>query len=153
MKTTHDKIISDLKHLLAICNDGKEGYKKAVEELDSDELKTLMTMYSIQRAEFEMQLEKAIHQLGEDADNDKGGPVGMLHRVWMDIKTAFTKNDDLAILKACETGEEAAIKAYDEVLQNPDLSPETVTVVASQRTGIYDCLGNIRNLKEQYARG
>lgn len=147
----NEKSIENLKHLLSICNDGKEGYKTAAEDADSAELKTLFSMYSIQRAEYEMQLKKAIHQLGGDPDNDTGGPVGALHRVWMDIKTAFTKNDDKAILNACLTGEESALEAYDKELQDPGISPEIIEILAVQRNGVADCLKNIEALKSQYA--
>lgn len=138
-------------HLLAICNDGKEGYKTAAEDVDSSELKTLFSMYSIQRAEFEMQLKKAIHQFGGNPDNETGGPLGTLHRVWMDIKTAFTKNDNEAILEACATGEKSALEAYDKVLTDIGLEAETVTVLNGQRIGVADCLKNIQLLKDQYA--
>ncbi|MGV3703739.1 MAG: ferritin-like domain-containing protein [Arcticibacter sp.] len=147
----NEKSIGNLKHLLSICNDGKEGYKTAAEDADSAELKTLFSMYSIQRAEYEMQLKKAIHQLGGDPDNDTGGPVGALHRVWMDIKTAFTKNDDKAILNACVTGEESALEAYDKELQDPGISPEIIEILSVQRNGVADCLKNIEALKTQYA--
>ena len=142
----NEKSIGNLMHLLSICNDGKEGYKTAAEDADSAELKTLFSMYSIQRAEYEMQLKKAIHQLGGDPDNDTGGPVGALHRVWMDIKTAFTKNDDKAILNACVTGEESALEAYDKELQDPGISPEIIEILAVQRNGVADCLKNIEAL-------
>ena len=152
MDNINEKSIDGLMHVLSICNDGKEGYKTAAEDVDSSELKTLFSMYSIQRAEFEMQLKTAIHQLGGNPDNETGGPVGTLHRVWMDIKTAFTKNDDQAILDACLTGEKSALEAYDKVLNDLNLDAEIVTVIAGQRTGIADCLKNIQILKEQYAK-
>lgn len=151
MENQNEKSIGNLKHLLSLCNDGKEGYKTAAEDADSSELKTLFSMYSIQRAEYEMQLKKAIHQLGGDPDNDAGGPVGALHRVWMDIKTAFTKNDDKAILSACLTGEHSALESYDKELQDPGISPEIIEILAEQRTGISNCIKNIEALKTQYS--
>ncbi|WP_069659072.1 ferritin-like domain-containing protein [Arcticibacter eurypsychrophilus] len=151
MGNFNEKSIDNLMHLLSICNDGKQGYKTAAEDVDSTELKTLFSMYSIQRAEFEMQLKKAIHQLGGNPDNETGGSIGTLHRVWMDIKTTFTKNDDAAILEACVTGEKSALEAYDKGLTDLGLDAEIATALADQRTGIADCLKNIQILKDQYA--
>ena len=151
MENRNEKSIENLKHLLSLCNDGKEGYKTAAEDADSPELKTLFSMYSIQRAEYEMQLKKAIHQLGGDPDNETGGPVGALHRVWMDIKTAFTKNDDKAILSACLTGEQSALESYDKELQDPGITPEIIEILGEQRNGISDCIKNIESLKTQYS--
>ena len=47
---TNNEIISDLKGLVNIVNDGKEGYESASEATDSIELKGLFLKYSAQRA-------------------------------------------------------------------------------------------------------
>jgi len=145
------KIVDNLSHLLSIINDGKEGYKNAAENADSAELKALFTTYSIQRAEFEMQLKSLIRQFGGDADNQHGGPLGALHRTWIDIKTALTPNDNSAVLGAAITGENAAIKAYDEVLNDENLTFELRQELIAQREDIHECLRNIQNLEKQYA--
>ena len=149
--TRNEDLIDGLKHLLHIANDGKEGYKTAADDADSAELKALFTTYSIQRSEFEMELKSLIRQLGADSDNESGGTLGAIHRVWMDIKTAFTSNDNNAILQACITGETAAVEAYDKVLANTALTPEMHTVLAENRADIEECLSNIKQLNEQYA--
>ena len=146
-----NEITNQLTLLLGICNDGKEGYKNAASNADSAELKALFTTYSIQRSEFAMDLKTCIRQSGGDPDNEKGGPLGALHRTWMDIKTAFTSNDDKAILDACITGEKAAVESYDKALERTDLSPNTRQMLISQRADISESLRNIENLEHQYA--
>jgi len=145
------KIISNLTHLLAIVNDGKDGYKNAAENADSAELKALFTTYSIQRAEFEMQLKSLIRQFGGDADNQHGGPLGALHRTWIEIKTALTPNDNSAVLGAAVTGETAAVKAYDDVLNDGSLTYDLRHELLAQREDINECLRNVQNLEKQYA--
>ena len=144
------KIIEDLTHLLAIANDGKEGYKNAAENADAAELKALFTTYSIQRADFEMELKSIIRQHGGDADNEKGGPLGTLHRTWIDIKTAFTTNDNHAVIDAVITGEKAAVEAYDEVLSNENIGYDLRQILITQREDINECLKNVQNLEERY---
>jgi uncharacterized protein (TIGR02284 family) len=151
MENINDDLIDGLKHLLHIANDGKEGYKTAAEDADSAELKALFTTYSIQRSEFEMELKSCLQQLGASSDNESGGPLGAIHRVWMDVKTALTGNDNHAILDACITGEKAAIEAYDKVLSNTTLSQEMRETLNSQRSDISECLRNVQNLEQQYA--
>ncbi|MGV3508181.1 MAG: ferritin-like domain-containing protein [Sphingobacteriaceae bacterium] len=151
METRNDELIDELKHLLHIANDGKEGYKTAAEDADSAELKALFTTYSIQRSEFEMELKSCLQQLGTASDNESGGPLGALHRVWMDVKTALTSNDNHAILDACITGEKAAIEAYDKVLADTSLSPEMREILTSQRADISESLRNVQNLEQQYS--
>lgn len=151
METRNEDLIDGLKHLLHIANDGKEGYKTAADDADSAELKALFTTYSIQRSEFEMELKSLIRQMGADSDNESGGPLGAIHRVWMDIKTAVTGNDNHAILDACITGEKAAIEAYDKVLTDTSLTPEMRETLSSQRSDISECLRNVQNLEQQYS--
>ncbi|WP_207536048.1 ferritin-like domain-containing protein [Desertivirga arenae] len=148
---SNKKIVENLTHLLSIINDGKEGYKNAAENADSPELRALFTTYSIQRAEFEMEMKSFIRQFGGDADNQHGGPLGVLHRTWIDIKTALTPNDNSAVLGAAITGETSAMKAYDEVLTDGNLTYELRQELVSQREAIHECLRNIQNLEKQYA--
>lgn len=151
MENRNEDLISGIKHLLHIANDGKEGYKTAADDSDSAELKALFTTYSIQRSEFEMELKSLLRQLGADSDNESGGPLGAIHRVWMDIKTAITGNDNHAILDACITGEKAAIEAYDKVLTDTSLTQEMRETLTSQRADISECLRNVQTLEQQYA--
>ena len=151
METRNEDLIDGIKHLLHIANDGKEGYKTAAEDADSAELKALFTTYSIQRSEFEMELKSLLRQLGADSNNESGGPLGAIHRVWMDIKTAVTGNDNHAILDACITGEKAAIEAYDKVLADTSLTQEMRETLTSQRSDINECLRNVQSLEQQYS--
>lgn len=151
MENRNEDLIDGLKHLLHIANDGKEGYKTAAEDAKSAELKALFTTYSIQRSEFEMELKSLLRQLGADSDNESGGPLGAIHRVWMDIKTALTSNDNHAILDACITGEKSAIEAYDKVLADTSLTPEMRETLTSQRSDISESLRNVQNLEQQYS--
>lgn len=152
MENKNEDLIKGVKHLLHIANDGKEGYKTAADEADSADLKAIFSTYSIQRSEFEMELKSCLHQLSSDCDtNESGGPLGALHRLWMNIKTAVTTNDNSAILDACITGEEAAIEAYDKTLAEPSLTPEIRSSILAQRSGIEECLRNIQSLRERYA--
>ena len=148
---TRKKTIENLRHLLSIVNDGKEGYRNAAENADAPELKALLTTYSIQRSEFEMQLKSCMHKLGGEADNVHGGPLGALHRTWIDIKTALTPNDNYAVLSAAITGEKAALNAYDDALVESDLNYDLRQTLLSQREEINECLKNIEKLEHQYA--
>jgi uncharacterized protein (TIGR02284 family) len=151
MENNNEQLVSDLKELLSICNDGKEGYRNAAENVDAPELKSLLTTYSIQRSEYASVLKTAIQQLGGDPDNEIGGPLGVLHRAWIDIKTAFTTNDNKAVLEACVTGEKAAEEAYDKVILNSPLEATLRSKLIDQLAGIRSALSNVSQLEEQYA--
>ncbi|MXV53281.1 PA2169 family four-helix-bundle protein [Pedobacter sp. HMF7647] len=151
MENENEKAVNNLKFLLSITNDGKEGFKSAAENVDSPELKALLTTYSIQRAEQASDLKTCIRKTGGDPDNDTGGPLGAIHRAWIEVKTAFTTNDNKAVLEACITGEKSALDAYDEILKDESLDPGTRQVLISQREAIANTLTNIESLDKQHA--
>lgn len=151
MNNSNETIADSLRHLLSICNDGKEGYRNAAHNCDTGELKALFTTYSIQRAEFADKLRTVIREAGGNADNEWGDPIGALHRTWIDIKTALSSNDNKAVLDACITGEKAAVEAYDKALEDENLSLELRQLIMQQRSQIKEALQHINVLENQYA--
>ncbi len=147
-----DKTIADeLRHLLSICNGGKEGYKHAAKDAEKGELKALFTTYSLQRAEFANNLRTCIHQIGGNPDNESSGSLGVLHRTWIDIKTALTGKDNKAVLEACLMGEKAAVEAYDKVLKNRNIGTDIRQILMQQRSQISEALHHIQRLEIQEA--
>lgn len=150
MKETTSTITGELQRLLSICNDGREGYKNAADNAETGELKALFTTYSIQRAEFSDKLRTCIRHLGSNPDNISGGPLGVIHRTWIDIKSALAGRDNHAVLDACITGEKAAVDAYDKVLEKKGMSLEIRQLLMQQRSQINEALQHIQKLEHQY---
>ncbi|MFM6975495.1 MAG: ferritin-like domain-containing protein [Sphingobacteriaceae bacterium] len=150
MENYNDKLADKLEHLLSICNDGKEGYKNASDSVEDLELRRLFLSYSNQRSAFATELKALLSQLGGDRTNKEGGPLGAMHRAWMDVKAALTGKDRAAILSACITGDKAAIEAYDDVLDDEDLKNDIIkTLVNKQRQEIREALSSIEKLEER----
>ena len=144
---SNNEIISDLKGLVNIVNDGKEGYDSASEATDSIELKGVFLKYSAQRAGYAMELKAHIAQHGGDSDNESGGVLGALHRTWIDIKQALSSKEDVAILSAVETGEKVAIEKYDKCLQDYASHADHLSLLERQRNGIVEALKEIETLR------
>lgn len=53
----------------------------------------------------------------------------VLHRRWVDLKSAITGKDDAALLNEAERGEDLAKKSYNKALENKDLTPEIRALV------------------------
>lgn len=140
---TNDKIIGDLKGLVNILNDGKEGYVSASEATRTPELKELFLHYASQRTTYADELKKHITLHGGHSENEEGGILGALHRTWIDIKEALSPNEDQAILGAIETGEKAAIEKYDKVLEDYRDHMDHVGILRRQREGILEALKEI----------
>jgi uncharacterized protein (TIGR02284 family) len=149
---SNKEIISDLKGLVNILNDGKEGYESASEVTESIELKGLFLKYSAQRAGYAMELKAHIAQHGGDSDNEDGGILGALHRTWIDIKQALSSKEDAAILGAIEAGEKAAIERYDSCLEDNVSHADHIELLQKQRTGILEALREIETYHHRLAQ-
>lgn len=140
----NNEIIGDLKGLVNILNDGKEGYTSAGETTESTELKSLFLTYAAQRAAFAEELKAHLAAHGGESDNESGGVLGALHRTWIDIKQAFSSKEDAAILGAIETGEQAAIDKFDAALDHPETHADHIELLQRQRTAIREALSEIQ---------
>jgi len=139
----NNEMISDLKGLINILNDGKEGYASAAETTDSPELKSLFIGFATQRENYATELTTHIAQHGGHSENESGGILGVLHRTWIDIKQAMRSKEDIAILSAIETAEKAAIEKFDAALDDPSTHADHIELLQKQRTGIREALNEI----------
>jgi uncharacterized protein (TIGR02284 family) len=144
----NNKIISDLKGLVSIVNDGKEGYESAAETTDSVELKAIFLKFAAERKAYELELKAHLATHGGESDNSEGGILGTLHRAWIDVKEALSSKEDAAILGAIETGEKAAIEKYDVLLKDPSTHADHLELLNKQRDGIQNALTEITSLKQ-----
>ena len=110
-------------------------------------IKTHFLEYARERALFIVELQDEINKLGKSTDTAGGGPLGALHRAWIDIKSSFTSGDTEAIINACITGEEAAIEKYKKALKENKLGYSQTTVVEKQLVNIETTLMKIKAKK------
>ena len=144
---TNDRAISVLNELIETCKDGAKGFASASEKADSPELKSLFQTYATQRASFAADLDGHVMSLrGKPAES--GHVAAVVHRGWIDIKTAFVGNDDKALLNECERGEDYAKKAYTEALKQ-DLPADAHAVVQRQSVEVIAAHDKVRDLRNE----
>ena len=142
-----ENIVDSLDELIEILEDGKLGYTNAAEHITSPALKTDFLQYARERSLFIVELQDEINRLGKSTEIAGGGPLGALHRTWIDIKSTFTSGDNDAILGACITGEEFAIENYNIVLEKQILEPNQITLVSKQLQSIKNTLAKLNAKK------
>ena len=135
MNNTKEEILDQLSKLLTLSNDAEEGYKEAADNVDESELKALFLKQSQQRAEFAQELDREIRTLGGDPDNSTSITAD-LHRAWINIKSAFTSNDDKAVVQECHRGDQEALNDYNAVLQETNLAASTRELLLRQKQSI-----------------
>jgi uncharacterized protein (TIGR02284 family) len=139
MEPTPQHTIEGLNHLITIAADGEHGYRIAAEHATNPVVKALCLKHAEQRAGFVTGLRALVRAV--DGDPDAGsGPVGALHRAWIDIKTAVTSNDDKAVLAECVRGEQAAIAAYETELKENNYTSGQRTILQQQLKLVHEAL-------------
>ncbi|RZJ72636.1 MAG: PA2169 family four-helix-bundle protein [Flavobacterium sp.] len=146
----NQEIIADLKGLVSIINDGKEGYESAAESTDNVELKAVFLKYVAERALYENELKSHLAKHGGHSENEEGGILGAIHRTWIDIKEALTDQSETAILGAVVTGEKAALAKYDAAIKDHELHSDHLDLLTTQRNGIAEALKEIEVLEQKY---
>lgn len=149
MEMTNEKTLDVLRDLIETCKDGQNGFRTAAEDAKDPELARVLTEFSAQRTTFIGELQDRVRSLG--GDPDKSGSVSAsLHRGWIDLKTAMTSNEPHAVLAECERGEDAAVKAYREAL-NENLDAITRGLVSRQYAAIQAAHDRIKQLRDSIA--
>jgi uncharacterized protein (TIGR02284 family) len=143
----HKEIVSNLQGLLEKNYDAEKGYKKAMTNAKSPNLKKFLQKQAAQRSRFANELTQEIRGLNEEP-KDSGSFTGDLHRAWIDIKTAVSGNEDEAVLEECIRGEKASVEEYDEKLENQNFPPQISSVLQKQASEIKQTLNRVKRLED-----
>jgi len=132
-KMETDKTINVLNKLVEINNDRIEGYQTASSETDEPDLKALFLQFVQISEKCKQELSSEIFSLG-GLPTEETKLSGKVYRTWMDIKSAVTGHDRVALLNSCEYGEEQAIGIYEKVINEEMeyLSIEQQTLIRKQ---------------------
>jgi uncharacterized protein (TIGR02284 family) len=140
---------SIVKNLVQILHDGQEGFRTASESVKDSQLNTLFSRLSLQRSKFAGELESELLTLGEEDPQNEGGTVsGAIHRTWIDLKSAITKQDDHAVLAEAERGEDSAVAAYKHALEHDDLPKNLQTIITAQATEVKRAHDEVKALRD-----
>jgi uncharacterized protein (TIGR02284 family) len=148
--TTEDTI-SELNELIKTCKDGELGYRTAAKDVRNTELETVFTEYGKQRGQFARQLQAEVERLGGNPEHS-GSITGTLLRGWMDLKSALSSGSGAAIIATCETGELAAMSAFEWAI-NRDISGPTRLLVEKQCETIREAHAHLMRLKAEESAG
>lgn len=144
------KAVQMLNDLIQINNDRIAGYEKALEGLsptDGIELKPFFSQMINNSLDYNESLKRIIGRLdGAPAVGTSG--AGKVYRAWMDFKTMVTGGDKAVLLESCETGEQAALRGYDDALADLELDQTTREIVAAQRADIEQALEDLTVLQQ-----
>ena len=140
------EIISTLNDLIEVSKDGEEGFRSSAENVDDPQLKAFFLRRSQEVAASVQELQELVRSLGGEPASSTS-LSGTLHRRWIDIKTALTSNDTLAVLNETERGEDVALATYRRAAEK-DLPTHVRFVVVRQLEGAKRNHDEVKRLRD-----
>jgi uncharacterized protein (TIGR02284 family) len=142
-------VVTTLNDLIETSRNGEQGFRLAAEHAHDPQLKTVLQKYAEECGRAAGELQMCVTEAG--GKPEKSGTIaGAVHRGWVNLRTAVTKNDDAAILEECERGEDHAKAIYSKALKD-DLPPDVRQLVQRQYEGTVQHHETIRDLRNRYA--
>jgi uncharacterized protein (TIGR02284 family) len=148
-------LIENLNELIMINNDRIAGYQKAADLTKTNDIDLYTIFHKMEndsRGYVNKLTSKIIDLGGEPAASTTIS--GKIYRAWMDLKNVFTDTDKESILESCEFGEDAAQKAYDQVLHSDaEMNPEIRNLILDQKEELksaHDIIKKYRDLHHAF---
>lgn len=141
------KIAGVLNDLVETSRDGATGFKTCAEGARDPMLKAFFETRAQNCEEAVRALNiEVLHHGGKPIEH--GSAAGALRRAWINIRTAVSSNDDLAVLEECEGAEDAALDAYRKALLE-DLPAHVRTLLQAQQQGATENHNRVRQLRDE----
>jgi uncharacterized protein (TIGR02284 family) len=152
----NEELVEALNDLIRINNDRIEGYEKAINEtkdIDVD-LKTLFRRMADQSRQNKAELIQEVQKKGGNADTNSTTNSGKIYRTWMSVKATFSGKDRKSVLAACEFGEDAAQKAYQEALESDaTMDVDVRQMIVKQKSNLKESHDLIKRHRDMQTAG
>lgn len=150
MANPNEEFVSTLNNLVETCKDGENGFRAAAEAVANPEIKSFFNNCARQRAQFARELQAEVRRLSGDPE-ETGSAAGSMHRGWINLKSAITGGDEKAIISECERGEDSAVKAYQEALDETTLPENLRSVIERQYRQVKEAHDRVRAMEVERA--
>ncbi|RYZ87850.1 MAG: PA2169 family four-helix-bundle protein [Proteobacteria bacterium] len=145
----NEEIVEDLNDLVKINNDRIQGYLKAVEDTEDTQLDHLFNEMIVQSQNFRSQLADHIVRIDGTAVSEATSTdtSSKIHRAWIDIKSAITGKDRDTVLSSVEFGENAAVEAYEDAIEEDKIPAYIKEDLSAQLTKLKESRDKIVSLR------
>jgi uncharacterized protein (TIGR02284 family) len=146
-KIAHDSTVQALNQLLEKNYDAENGYKNALIETKSAQLKSYFTKQAARRSQNANELYKAIRNLNA-TPVEKGSTTAAIHKTWLDLKTAIIGKNDEDILQECIRADIAAVNEYKKVIDHPEYLFDSRGIIRKQLHSLQKTLNTIKKMED-----
>lgn len=141
--------VKTLNRLIEISRDGENGFRACADRVKDPSTGVLLRARADECRQAVKELQSLVTQLGGKPE-DSGSVTGALHRGWVAVKGSLSGDTDHAVLEEAERGEDAAMDAYRDALEE-DLSASVRAVVTRQFEGVKRNHLQVRALRDRAA--
>ena len=111
-----------VRTVIEVLHDGQKGFSSLSEQLKDPTAQNYFREESAIRGNYASELESALGSAVGKHIDEGGTATGTVHRAWGELKGKLGGSDH-TLLDTAEQGEDAAKKAYEEVLKVRELPP------------------------------
>ena len=147
--SNNDKVVSILNDLIETNLDRIKGYEKASQDAEDGEIKSLCSSYASQSRGFKVALEAMVRELG-GKPQESSSAAGAVYRAWMGVKHTASDSKK-SVLSSCEFGEDAAVKSYEDALDNDELTQTVISLIDNQYREILKAHDKVKFLRDSVA--
>lgn len=123
----HD--ISVLNNLITTTIDSADGYERSAENVRGTQFERMFSEFARERRQIVGRLQEHVRMMG-GTPNDDGSLTAGIHRRFEDMRTALGGGrNDKKVIEEVERGEDYIRDKYEDVIDDPDLSAETRTLI------------------------
>ena len=141
---------SAVRTVIEVLHDGERGFQSLGKELKNSQAKSFFMEESATRGRFATELETAVGAEAGENVKEGGTAAGTLHRAWGELKAKMGGSDH-TLLETAEQGEDAAKKAYEEVLKMSDVPTPVATLLRKQQAHILASHDKVKALRDATA--
>lgn len=146
--TPNEREVDMLNDLIKTTIDSVDGYRSAAEDAEHSQYRTIFFDRANERSEVAAQLQSYVRELGGEPTTD-GSVLAGAHRMFMNLKSAVTGNDDAAVVAEVERGEDHIKDMFEKAMIDSDISPETRAVIDRCYQSVKQGHDQMSNLKHQ----
>ena len=141
-----DHDISTLNSLIATTLDSVEGYQEAAKNNESHRFTGLFTARASERRQVASDLQAEVTRVG-GTPADGGTALGGAHRMFLNLKSLITGNDDQAIVNEVEAGEDHIKAKFEAAMKDDGVSPVSRLTIEKAFTSVRAGHDQMRDLK------
>jgi uncharacterized protein (TIGR02284 family) len=147
MQKDHD--IKTLNSLIETTLDSADGYAEAAKDAKSESLISLFRERSTERRQVASTLQQRVRLLGGDPEDD-GTVLASAHRMFVNLRSSLTSNDNKAVVDEVERGEDHIKSKFEDAMKDKDVSPDTMSVITDVYASVRNGHDQRRDIKQAF---